>query len=239
MGTLNDELGNLWTEVNSLKDEVTGTGDIAGLGSQITGDVFPETRTIIAVKNTVSSDTFVISDSIRNQLDGTFKLVGSESDAGLDSSVWEQVLNKDNTWEENFDLSTFIDTDESTGSHTSPSGLVEGYYTVDSGEQFQTLVIAKKPNQVFTKATVSVDCDCSVAIQLAQGTTGAFPFTFDLTFGSEKWESFTNNTEGTFTNLSDEGVKLRIQNNGVTFPFTFPSTFAGTVDIENISVKLS
>lgn len=232
MPTLSDELGMLRSDVNSLKDEVTGTGDAVGLGSQIVGTVRPENRTVVIVQKSIASDTFVLSDSTRNQLDGNYKLVGSGAGEGVSSSVWEQVLNLDNTYEENFDLDTFIDS-SSTGTHVDPSGLTGGYFEIESGETLISTLVAIRPSTTYT--TVQLTVQGSNTSSLTLSVSGD---------GGTTYQSVTNGLTTTLTNVSTNGIKYKLENTGgggTTFPLTFPFTFTGssTVEVTDVTLRYS
>lgn len=229
--TVGDILGQVVQDVNVLKDEVTGTGDIVGLADRITGDVTPETRTIKCFKNVLAADTFVIDSSTKGILDGGFLLVGDDYDSGLLSSEVDQCLNKNNTFEDIFDTDTFIDS-TSTGVYAQPTGLDYGYYTVDSGEELVSNIIAKDTN-IYTNITISITGsnlgDAVIYVSLDNGST---------------WNIVLNNTPVSISNTSIDGIKYKITSlGGGMFPTAFGTwgyeAAGGTVTVNTVSLKYS
>ena len=122
MGPLTEEIGLLRADVNSLKDEVTGTGDIVGLGSQIVGNTIVENTSVIISENLLDGSTLFWDDDNQGDWDD-FYWSGDLDLDGYTSKTWIQVYNNNNTFEENFDLDTFIDS-------TSTGSLSDGVYTL-------------------------------------------------------------------------------------------------------------
>lgn len=208
---LAETLGNAISSLNTTKDDLTGTGSAVGYGDQISGNITPEHRTTIVVEKDLDGSTLFWNDT--NQ--GTWNTnywAGSDPTDGYSSIEWIQVLNKNNTFEENFDIDTFID-DSSTGTLTLQTGLTNGYYTLQDGEFLLTKLIARD-NNIYTNVSVEL-----TGTNIDEATTTIY----------------NNGTSGIYIKIDN------LASGGLTFPLTFPATFpsADDVIIETITVKYS
>lgn len=195
-------LGQVVQDINTLKDEVTGTGDIVGLVDRITGDITIETRTIKLHQKTLNGTTLFWDSDTQGDWDD-FDWSGDIYEDGYSLIIVDQCINKDNTFEDIFDTNTFIDT--STGVYTSPIGLNYGYYTIDDGEELVSKIVAKD-TKIYTNINLSVGGtnidDSTLYVSLDNGTT---------------WTEVTNSTTQTITNSSTDGILYKITSeDGVT-----------------------
>jgi hypothetical protein len=101
------------------------------------------------------------------------------------------VESPNDRFRDTFDLTTFIDTTNTTADITTA-----GEVSFTAGEVLQSEVVAKD-TRTFTKATLTVTI-----------TSGSYDL--ELTADGTNWETVTNNTQHTFTNTGSE-IKYRIK----------------------------
>jgi hypothetical protein len=123
---------------------------------------------------------------------------GDDTDNNPTESDLLYVLNQNNTFVDTFDTEDFIDDSNSTGSYS----LNE--YELNSGEILQSTLIYKN-NHIYQKATLTV-----TGSEIDDDT---FYLSGD---GGSNWESVTNGTEHTFTNISSSGIKYKIVGGATT-----------------------
>jgi hypothetical protein len=123
---------------------------------------------------------------------------GDDTDNNPTESDLLYVLNQNNTFVDTFDTEDFIDDSNSTGSYS----LNE--YELNSGEILQSTLIYKN-NHIYQKATLTV-----TGSEIDDDT---FYLSGD---GGSNWESVTNGTEHTFTNISSGAIKYKIVGGATT-----------------------
>lgn len=197
--TLGERLGLLQQDVNLLKDEATGTGDVIGMGNQFVGEIIPELRTIVFSENDLDGTTLFWDNASQGDWD-TNTWCGDNYLDGYTSKTWVRVLNYQNTFEDEFHTSTFVDSSASTGALDD----VTSYdYTLDDDEILQSRIIAAN-NTAYTRGTLIVN------------GTGISDDSFYLCADgeTETWESVSNGIEHTFTTSGTGGIKFKIINTG-------------------------
>ena len=126
MSGLGTTIGQTRTQANTMEDSLTGTGEDVSLFSQAGVNIYPEIRTVMVTErgydvnslygyaiygtsSYTSGTSFILGHPTKGIL-GTSPLGG-----GQISEAIVRVLNRGNQFYENFDLDTFIDTVQSTG----------------------------------------------------------------------------------------------------------------------------
>jgi len=121
----------------------------------------------------------------------------------------ERVINQNNTFNERFLHTDFIDADESTGSLSSKT------YSLDDGEILQSEII-QKDEEVYTKAKITITSDdltnLNIYISADGGTT---------------WEETSNETFHTFSTTTEDGIKYKIENSE-----------SSTIDITKVKIEI-
>jgi len=135
--------------------------------------------------------------TLDHPVNGVLDSATLELDTGLGDLITSRLLNVNNTFKEKFRDTELIDTVTSTNT-VNTSTSFNATFTI--GEIMQSKVIAKD-NTSFIKATLIVDDDTNLTLQLSAD-------------GGSNWETVTNNTEHIFTNNSVAGVKYKLTATG-------------------------
>jgi len=115
-------------------------------------------------------------------------------------------------------------------------GSTNGYYKIDSGQQFQTDYIAKE-DKVYKSVNVTVTSEYN-----STGSDASEDLNIYAVINGSEY-SVTNGNTKSIANFSDDGLKIKIENNTIaenTFALTFPFTFQQLeILLKNIDVMYS
>lgn len=218
---------NIATQSNTQKDMQQSLVDQGGTPArikQISGNITPEHRTTAIYKNVLDGSTLFWDDDNQGDWDDFYWAGDAASDGYSTYRETQRVVNKNNTFEESFETSTFIDP-ASTGN----LNLSTYQYELDDGEELISPIIAKN-NVAYTRVTINMDVSETIGTKYyISGNAGS------------SWQEMTLGTETVLSSTTVAGLRYKVTKTGTTvFPLTFPIQFsAGSTTIDNVQIKYS